>query len=112
MMSARQQSLAAAREKMSGMLSIKKQLEVEIEQLDSRHKMVEAAQTTSNLCLDDGRLSRTKQLIVDLKSRLDVSERLVAAEGKHLDEIPLDVASPEDIVEQVTNYFPSTTSRR
>jgi len=105
MHSARQQSLKAAHDKMNGMLAAKKQLEVEIEQLDSRLKMVEAAQTTSALCLDDGRLSRTKQLVADLKARLDVSERLIAAETKPLDEIALEDIGSQDIVEQVTEYF-------
>ncbi|MCE9608181.1 MAG: hypothetical protein K8U03_25125 [Planctomycetia bacterium] len=105
MHTAREQSLRAAHDKMNGMLAAKKQLEVEIEQLDSRLKMVEAAQTTSSLCLDDGRLSRTKQLIAGLKARLDVSERLVAAETKPLDEIPLGDIASRDIVEQVTAYF-------
>jgi len=105
MYAAREQSVAAAREKMAGMLSVKKQLEVEIEQLDARHKMIDAAQTTSELCLDDGRLSRTKQLIADLKSRLDVSEKLLSVETKHFDEIPLDAPAQEDIVDRVSEYF-------
>lgn len=110
MHTARERSLTAARDKMTGMLAAKRQLEVEIEQLDSRYKMVEAAKTTSNLCLDDGRLSRTKQLIDDLKSRIDVSEKLVAVESKPLDEIPLDDATDGDIVEQVTKYFGEATT--
>ncbi|MBA4016705.1 MAG: hypothetical protein C0483_05910 [Pirellula sp.] len=105
MHTARERSLTAARDKMTGMLAAKRQLEVEIEQLDSRLKMVEAARTTSSLCLDDGRLSRTRQLIDDLKSRLDVSEKLVAVEGLPVDEIQLDDAGGADIVEQVTKYF-------
>ncbi|MGC3969468.1 MAG: hypothetical protein QM775_19535 [Pirellulales bacterium] len=104
MHTARQRSVTAARDKMTGMLAAKRQIEVEIEQLDSRFKMVEAAKTTSHLTLDDGRLSQTKQLIADLKSRLDVSEKLVAAEGKPIDEIPLGDADG-DIVEQVAKYF-------
>lgn len=105
MHSAREQSLRAAHDKMNGMIAAKKQLEVEIEQLDSRLKMVEAAQTTSNLCLDEGRLSQTKQLIASLKARLDVNERLVNAEIKPFDEIPVSAVASQDIVEQVTAYF-------
>jgi chromosome segregation ATPase len=105
MQAAREQSLRAAHDKMNGMIAAKKQLEVEIEQLDSRLKMVEAAQTTSNLCLDEGRLSQTKQLIASLKARLDVNERLVNAEIRPLDEIPVGEVAAQDIVEQVTAYF-------
>lgn len=112
MHAAREQSLRAAHDKMNGMIAAKKQLEVEIEQLDSRLKMVEAAQTTSNLCLDEGRLSQTKQLIASLKARLDVNERLVNAEIKPLDEIPVGEVAAQDIVEQVTAYFDGPKSAK
>lgn len=112
MHAAREQSLRAAHDKMNGMIAAKKQLEVEIEQLDSRLKMVEAAQTTSSLCLDEGRLSQTKQLIASLKARLDVNERLVNAEIKPLDEIPVGEVAAQDIVEQVTAYFDGPKSAK
>lgn len=111
MHAARERSLQAAHDKMNGMLASKKQLELEIEQLAGRLKMVEAAQTTSSLALDDGRLSRTKQLVEGLKARLDVSERLVAAEAKPLDEIPLGEPAGSDIVEQVSAYFDAAKAK-
>jgi hypothetical protein len=101
---ARRQGLEAARDKMNGLLAAKRQLEVEIEQLDARRMMVDAAQTTSRLVLDESALSRTRQLVEELNSRLDVAERLVAAEVQPIDEIPLD-ADEGDVVEQITAYF-------
>jgi hypothetical protein len=71
--------------------------------------MIDAAQTTSRLALDDGALSRTKQLVADLKARLDVSERIVAAEFEPLDEIPVG-ESDDDVVEQVAKYFGAATT--
>lgn len=106
---ARRQGLAAARDKMNGLLAAKRQLEVEVEQLDARRLMVDAAQTTSRLALDDGALSRTKQLVAELNARLDVAERLVAAEIEPIDEIPLD-ADAGDVVEQIAAYFGTSTS--
>lgn len=105
---ARRQGLAAARDKMNGLLAAKRQLEVEVDQLDARRMMVDAAQTTSRLALDDGALSRTKQLVAELNVRLDVAERIVSADIAPVDEIPLD-ADEGDVVEQITAYFgPST----
>ncbi len=72
---ARVRSLAAAREKLEGMLAAKRKLEVDVEHLEARLKMVEAAQTTSDYAFDDSRLSRVKELITDLRTRLDVAER-------------------------------------
>lgn len=103
-LAARRQGLAAAHDKMNGLLAAKRQLEVEVEQLDARRMMIDAAHTTSRLALDDGALSRTKQLVADLQARLDVDERIVAAEVEPLDEIPVgDEAG--DVVEQVAKYF-------
>ena len=105
MQSARQRSLEAARQKLEGMLATKRQLEVDVEHLEARLKMVEAAQTTSDYKFDDSQLSRAKELVTDLRTRLEVAEKLVNAEGSFRDEIPLDQPAPENIVDQVTEYF-------
>jgi hypothetical protein len=69
--------------------------------------MVEAAQTTSNYNFDDSRLSQAKELIQDLRGRLDVAERLLNAEGAETGSIILDEVKgdEENIVEEVTEYF-------
>ena len=102
---ARQRSLDAARQELEGMLAEKRRAEVEVENLDARLKKLAAAQTTSDYNFDDSKLSRVKDLIDDLRTRLDVAERLVDAEGYLQGQIPLDEEAPEDIVEQVTEYF-------
>jgi hypothetical protein len=43
--------------------------------------------------------------VSNLRSRLDVAEKLVNAEVNYQDEIPVDKAVPENIVEQVTEHF-------
>jgi chromosome segregation ATPase len=102
---AREQSLSAAREKLEGMLAAKRKLEVDVEHLEARLKMVEAAQTTSDYAFDDSRLSRVKELIGDLRTRLDVAERLTSAEGMFHGEIPLNDTASENIVDEVTEYL-------
>ncbi len=75
--------------------------------------MVEAAKTTSQLAIDDGRLSQTKQLIDDLKSRLDVSEKLVAAEADRSTRFR-SMKPTCDLLEAVAKYFgeePTPTER-
>ncbi len=106
---ARQRSLDAARQKLEGMLAAKRQLHVEVENLEARLQMVAAAQTTSDYNFDESQLGRVKQLITDLRTRLDVAERMVNAEGYFHEEIPLDKTPPADILEQVTEYFEGTT---
>ncbi len=102
---ARTRSLDAARKKLEGMLTAKRQLEVDVENLEARLKMVEVAQTASDLNVDDSRLGRAKDLIASLRSRLDVAERVVSSEGTFQGEIPLDETNNEDIVAHVAEYF-------
>jgi chromosome segregation ATPase len=102
---ARVRSLEAARQKLEGMLAEKRQLEVEVENLEARLKMVEVAQTTSDFNFDDSRLARVKQLMTDIHTRLAVAEKLVNVDAKYQGEIPLDAPAPENIVDQVTDYL-------
>jgi phage shock protein A len=111
---ARQRSLQAARQKLDGMLAAKRQLEVDVENLEARMKMVQVAQTASDINVDDSNLARTKDLIAEIRTRLDVASRLVSAEGQYTGEIDLDEPKAENIVEEVTEYFdevrPSSSS--
>ena len=108
---AREKSLKAARRKLEGMLASKRQLQVEVENLEARLQMIAAAKATSEFQFDDSRLGRVKELVTNLRSRLEVAEKLVNAEVYYHDEIPLDQATPEDIVEQVAEHFaPKTPS--
>jgi chromosome segregation ATPase len=102
---ARQKSLDAAQQKLEGTLAAKRQLYVEVENLQARLQMIAAAQTTSQYNFDESRLGRVRALITDLKTRLDVSEKLVNVEGQFHDQIPLDETAPTNITEQVSNYF-------
>jgi chromosome segregation ATPase len=102
---ARQKSLEAARQKLEGMLAAKRQLEVDIENLEARQKMVEVAQTTSNYQFDDSSLGQVKELVSDLRTRVQVAEKMIGAENSIHDEISLDSPTPANIADQVTEYF-------
>jgi hypothetical protein len=102
---ARLRSLDAARQKLEGMLAAKRQLEVDLENLEARLKMVEVAQTTSDYQFDDSRLAHVKQVVGEIRTRLAVAEKLVNSDGKYQGEIPLDEPTPADIADQVAEYF-------
>ncbi len=104
-LAARHRSLDAARQKLEGMLAARRQLEVDVENLEARLKMVEVAQTTSDCHFDDSQLGRAKELIGDLRARLNVAERMLTVESDLHDEIPLTVPASENIVDQVTEYL-------
>jgi hypothetical protein len=102
---ARERSLAAARQKLDGMLASRRQLQVDVENLEARTQMVAAAQATSNYQFDDSQLGRAKELVSNLRTRLEVAEKLVNAEVNYQGEIPVDKATPANIADQVSEYF-------
>jgi chromosome segregation ATPase len=102
---ARSNSLDASRRKLDGMLAAKRQLEVDVENLEARLKMVEVAQTNCGHSFDDSQLGRAKELIADVRTRLTVAERMVRVQDKLQGAIPLDAPTPANIVEQVSEYF-------
>ena len=105
MLEARERSLAAARDKLEGMLAAKRDLEVQVQNLEARLKVVQATQTASQFQFDDSRLSRCKKLVQELRKRLDVAERIVEQDGRLMESLSMDPEAPEDIVEQVDRYF-------
>jgi chromosome segregation ATPase len=103
---ARQTVLQAAREKLDAMLAAKRQLEVDVENLEARLEMVKVAQTSSEFQFDDSQLSRTKEVVESIADRIEVAERLVNADNKYPDRIPLDEPEAErDITEEIADYF-------
>ena len=101
------QSVTAAREKLEGMIASKRNLEVQIENLDARMKTIQAAQTATSVQLDDSQLARAKKLIGDLNKQLDVAQKMLDADGKFTGLIPVDTtpAVPEDLSNQIDEYF-------
>jgi len=106
MLEAREKSLTAAREKLEGMFSAKRDLEIQVQNLEARLKMLQAAQTTSQFSFDDSQLSRCKKAVLELRKRLDVAERILEQDGKLADSlVSEEFEGAEDIAEQVDRYF-------
>ncbi len=105
MRAARQRNLDAARQKLEAMMSSQRQLLVEVENLEAKLKLVEVAEASSDLQFDDSQLARAKGLMADIRAKLDVAAKLANADTNFHDEIPLDGPAPEDITEQVAEYF-------
>ncbi|MGQ0636119.1 MAG: hypothetical protein ACT4QC_16020 [Planctomycetaceae bacterium] len=107
MLTAREKSVAAARSQLENYLGTKRDLEVQIENLEARFKIVQAAQSASHVQVDNSQLARAKKLISDLNKQLDVAQRVLDAEGKFTGLIPVDAVSqvPEDLANQIDEYF-------
>lgn len=104
---ARQLSLDAARQKLEEMLAAKRSLVVDVENVEARQKMVEVAQTASDFNFDDSRLARTKDLITNIRTRIEVAEKLLNVQTDFHAGIPLDEPEAEDVCEEIAEYFGS-----
>jgi hypothetical protein len=105
MRDARQKNLDAAQQKLSAMINARRKLEVDVQNLEAKRKLVEVAQASSEYVFDDSQLARAKELITDIRTRLDVAAKLANADVNVEAEIPLEDATPADITDQVTQYF-------
>lgn len=104
-LAAREKNLDAARRKLDEMLSAKRQLEVEVENLQARLTMVQVAQTANPVSIDDSHLSSTRQLLDDIRTRIDVAEKLTSSEGALDGSIPLDEIASSDLLSEIADYF-------
>lgn len=105
MLSARQASLRAASERMEAMLDARRQLEVEVENLQARLGALRVAQTTSQIDLDDSALSRSRALLDEIATRIDVEEETMKVDVEYFGEIDLDEPSDENLLENISAYM-------
>ncbi len=108
---ARKKNLEAARRKLDGMQSAKRQLEVEIENLQARLTMVEVAQTNNPVDLDDSHLSQTRDLLDQLAIRIEMQETMHSTEGGLVGNIQLDDPKSPELLNEIANYFDGTSSK-
>lgn len=108
---AREKNLDAARRKLDGMQAAKRQLEVEIENLQARLTMVEVAQTNNPVDLDDSHLSQTRDLLDQLAIRIEMQETMHSTEGGLVGNIQLDDPKSPELLNEIANYFDGTSSK-
>lgn len=111
MLSARQASLRSASERMEAMLDAKRQLEVEVENLQARLGALRVAQTSSELNLDDSALSRSRELLDEIATRIDVEEETMAVDVEYFGEINLDEPTDETLLDDITTYMDGLEGR-
>ena len=101
----RENSLHAAMQMLEQTRSRKRMLEDKIESLASQYRLVKAASVGSNIQVDNSKLAQTEKLIIQIKKRLDVAERILAHESQFVQAIPVDAVPEEDLLTQVDDYF-------
>jgi hypothetical protein len=92
------------------MLEAKNQLEVEIENLQARVASLRVAQTASDSKLDDSHLAKTRSLLDDLASRVEVEEEVAAAPLATTGSIDLDATADDNLFEELAEFLGSDAS--
>lgn len=80
-------------------------LEQQIEALQGQFKLVQAAQTGSQIAVDHSKLAQTERLISQIKKQLDVAERVLAHEARFTEAIPVDTVKEGELVAAVDDHF-------
>jgi hypothetical protein len=75
-------ALFAHEKQLDQMLTQKKELEAEVEQLEARLQTIRAQQSVSAPEIDESELSNVKRLISEVNKQLDVQEKLLDSNGK------------------------------
>ena len=98
----RHAGLQAGRDKLDGMLAAQRQLELDVESLVARQTMLEVQQTASNMKIDDSHLARTKELVADIRTRLQVAEKVLDSSFElEVPQIELEEPVGDDLLAQI-----------
>jgi peptidoglycan hydrolase CwlO-like protein len=108
LLAAKEKSLRTVREQIASMRNLKRDLEVQLAQLEAELKTVRLAQTRDKYQLDDSRLSDIKASLAEIEHRLTVERKVSELNGQ--------IASPAapahkrlksttDLTREVKNYF-------
>ena len=104
----RHKSLEQALAKLEQAQVNQRELEIELENLNARQRMVDVAKTASSINIDDSQLARTKSLIDEISAKIDAEEEMLNLAPKYLGEIPVsegDVSTDGDIAAEIDAYF-------
>lgn len=109
----KEKAVVAARQQLNNMLAQRQTLGAKLDEIEARHKSIEATRTLSDFHFDDGALSQVKQTVADLDKRLNVLSRVAELEGRLADKgIPV-VEDPNkgDVVQEIDAKFGTAPKR-
>ena len=102
---ARERNLIAARRKLDEMLAAKRELEVQVENLQARLTMVQVAQAGNQFAVDDGAIGQVRQALDEIATRIDVAEKLASVVDE-IGSVPVEAKEHhEDLAERISAYF-------
>lgn len=106
-LNARESSLEAALGKLDETKAQRRELEVLVEELEARMRVVEVQNQANHLNLDDSELSTARTMIDSIRAQVEAAEQEANLLPKYLGEIPVETEDQvdEDIEMQIDAYF-------
>lgn len=104
----REQGLEAAKGRLEQTIAQRRELEIEIENLEARKQMVDVAKTANKLNFDGSELAETREMIQGIASQIEVEAQMLQLTPEFVGAIPADDEAEEDsvdITQQVEEYF-------
>ena len=106
----RESSLNAARKKLESILNARRDLKVQVENLQARVRAVQSQAIASSVDFDDSQVAKCQELVDSLRVRLQVAERLIAANGEIEDLAATITIGDEDIFALIDEHLGSRPS--
>ncbi len=106
----REQSLGAAMNALDRAKEQKSLLESQIASLEGQYKLLQTASVGSSIQVDNSKLAQTERLIAQIKTQLDVSQRVLAHEAKFADPIQVP-ASEQDVMAEANDFLASAQTQ-
>jgi peptidoglycan hydrolase CwlO-like protein len=107
LLESRQECLAKAREQLAAMQDTRRDLEVQVSQLEAQYNTLKVTQTKSKFALDDSALSKVKEGVNALRTRIKTLEQEAAIQAEFGDgEITAgDTVKTKDLLKEIDNHF-------
>jgi chromosome segregation ATPase len=107
LLESRETCLAKAREQLTAMQETRRDLEVEVSKLEAEYNTLKVTQTKSKFNLDDSALSKVKEGVAALRTRIAEQQKLAALEAEFSDgPIPVgDTVKTKDLLKQIDEHF-------
>ncbi|HJT76423.1 MAG TPA: hypothetical protein VJ739_04405 [Gemmataceae bacterium] len=110
----KEKALAAHKDQIAQMSSVKDQLEVELARLEAEYQMVKVAETKSPVQFDGSRLANIKSSVKELGNRIKVMEEEQKLQAQFVKDPTIDVeqkAKATSVVKDVDDYFGAKTDK-
>lgn len=101
----REAKLSAARETYQELIETRKELESEIESLDSQQKILDARKVAQRILVDEGRFEHARAALDEIKERLAVEQKMIEQQGFLSEPINVDELPPANLTEEIDSFF-------